>query len=240
MYYLYVIFGKFFVTYHPGGGTFGQASPSSAAMGVEAPGWEGSVGLGQFRKAQKVWSYQMSYPPNFIQLIIQKEKVYHVPGWGSLKIENIHSLMTRMTHNIPMVSLAADRGADGAEAAERTREGPSASMCIGSCIKKLSSVPWQLKMLEEEEEIYLQSMNKNWRLHLVLDVIGDVISFWNVFMLFFVSLWGWFRECFSDVKILDGFGEMPPRFCCMLRIPFFFTLGNWVSLTDESPSHGLL
>jgi len=80
MYYLYVIFGKFFVTYHPGGGTFGQASPSSAAMGVEAPGWEGSVGLGQFRKAQKVWSYQMSYPPNFIQLIIQKEKVYHVPG----------------------------------------------------------------------------------------------------------------------------------------------------------------
>ena len=51
-----------------------------------------------------------------------------------------------------MVSLAADRGADGAEAAERTREGPSASMCFGSCIKKLGSVPWQLKMLEEEEE----------------------------------------------------------------------------------------
>lgn len=67
MYYLYIIFGKFFVTYHPGGGTFGQASPSSAAMGVEATGWEGSVGLGQvrkvlmlirFEKLQKYGSYQ--------------------------------------------------------------------------------------------------------------------------------------------------------------------------------------
>ena len=74
MYYLYVIFGKFFVTYHPGGGTFGQASPSSAAMGVEAPGWEGSVGLGQFRKAQKVWELPNELPPKLYTIDYLKRK----------------------------------------------------------------------------------------------------------------------------------------------------------------------
>lgn len=107
----------------------------------------------------------MSYPPNFIKLIISKKESVSCPRLRLLKNRE-HTFLddsddSQYPNGIP--SCASDRGADGAEAAERTREGPSASMCFGSCIKKLSSVPWQLKMLEEEEEIYLQSMNKNWR-----------------------------------------------------------------------------